>query len=81
MLGKIAFFVGSIISDYPAKTTRAIFENAKGKFNLDVFSSIGANGESYFHGESDKKVIHIPHLKNYTGIIIEPDSFCGQTLY
>lgn len=81
MLGKIAFFVGSIISDYPAKTTRAIFENAKGKFNLDVFSSIGANGESYFHGESDKKVIHIPHLKNYTGIIIEPDSFCGQTVY
>lgn len=81
MLKKIAFFVGSIISDYPAKTTRAISQNAEGKFSLDVFSSIGAVGESYFHGDNDKRMINIPHLKDYAGIIIEPDSFSGQAVY
>lgn len=78
---KIAFFVGSIISDYPAKTTRAISQNAEGEFSLDVFSSIGAYGESYFHGENDKRMLNIPHLKDYAGIIVEPDSFSGQNVY
>lgn len=81
MLKKIAFFIGSIASDYPGKTAYAISKNAEGKFYLDVFSSVGSSGESYFHGDSDKRSISLPDLKDYAGIIIDPDSFSGQNIY
>lgn len=81
MLKKIAFFVGSIIPDYQSKTTRAIARSVEGKFDLEVFTSVGSTGESYFHGANDRQMVNIPHLKNYAGIIIEPDSFSFPAVY
>ena len=78
---RIAFFAGSIIQDYQSKTIRAIAQSVSGKFDLEIFTSVGAAGESFFHGENNRKMLDIPQLKGYAGIIVEPDTFSATAVY
>ena len=81
MLRKIALFIGSIIPDYESKITRAMAQCVDDQFALEVYSSVGSTGESYFHKENDKKMVNIPCLRDYAGIIIAPDTFSFTSVY
>ncbi|MGN0473233.1 MAG: GGDEF domain-containing protein [Lachnospiraceae bacterium] len=78
---RIAFFAGTIIQDYQSKTIRAIAQSVSGKFDLEIFTSVGAAGESFFHGDNNRKMLDIPQLKGYAGIIVEPDTFSATAVY
>lgn len=74
MQKKVALFIGSLLEDYQSRVSSAITSNVKGRFNLDVFTNLGEYGDNYLHNEGESNIINLPDLKDYSGIIVAPDS-------
>lgn len=76
MVKRIAFFVGQITHDYQNRLVRSVGITAQHLgYQLDIFSEFGMFGENFLHTEGEKKIIHLPFLEDYCGIILAQDTF------
>lgn len=71
---RIAFFVGSLVSEFQEKATATFFNAAKNKYDVELFTHLGSSNSSFFSKSSEQSMIDIPNLADYDGIIMLPDS-------
>lgn len=78
---KVAFFLGSLVSEFQEKATTTICEAAKGRFTVDVFAHLGTSGGYLFNRLEEQSMVNIPNLADYDGIIMLPDSLTQDGHY
>lgn len=76
MTGRIAVFIGQLTQEYQSDMIRAvIFMAEELDYRLDFFSEFGSYGDNYLHAEGERNIIHLPHIEDYDGVIVAPDTF------
>lgn len=78
---RVAFFLGSLVSEFQEKATAAVCNAAKSRFSLDVFTHLGTSGGSLFNRMEEQSMVNIPNLADYDGIIMLPDSLTQDGHY
>lgn len=78
---RVAFFLGSLVSEFQEKATTAICEAAKSRFAVDVFTHLGTSGGYLFNRLEEQSMVNIPNLADYDGIIVLPDSLTQDGHY
>jgi len=76
MAKRLATFIGQINQSYSKEMVCSVVDAAKGLgYLVDVFTEFGSYGQNYLHAEGERNIIHLPHLEDYDGVIIAPDTF------
>ncbi len=76
MMKRIACFIGQILHTFQWEVINGINATAEREgYRVEIFSNFGTFGDNFLHTEGEKNFINLPDLKEYSGIIMAPDTF------